>query len=101
MPKENEKSDGKMKIVKIKYLRIFLIALTYPIIMIIFNLMNGLAVNFTSLSIFSGTLGFLFETMLRAAWVWTIIMILWVIISLIKDSNIKKNMEKLGGIKVY
>jgi hypothetical protein len=84
----------------LKYFRIFLIAITYPIIMIILNLMNGLAVTFTTLSIFSGTIGFLFEVMLRGAWVFTVLIVLWIFYLLIKDSNFKKHMRSIGGIKI-
>lgn len=100
MPKGNENEGRSVKIVKIKYFRVLLIAITYPIIMILINLMNGLAENFTSLSIFSGTLGFLFQILLRGVWVWTILMFGWIIVMLIKDSNIKRNMARLGRIRV-
>ncbi len=102
MPNENEKGEGGViiGIVKLKYLRVFLIAMTYPVIIIILNLMNGLAVQFTSLTIFSGTLGFLFETMLRGVWIFTLVIILWIFYMLVQDSNVMKNIERLGRFKL-
>lgn len=79
-----------VEITKLKYLKIFLITILYPIVIIILNLMNGLAVNFMSLTIFTGIIGFLFETLLRLAWVWTVIMALWVFYLLIRDTNFRK-----------
>ena len=102
MPKDNERNErGEIiKILKLKYLRIFLISLLYPLIIILLNLTNGLAVNFSTLSMFSGILGFLFGVMLRGAWVFTLIIIFWVLYNLIKDSNVKKNIKKLGRFRL-
>ncbi len=103
LPSENQKNEDSaiIGIVKLKYLRILLIALTYPVLMIILNLMNGLAVNFTTLSIFAGTLGFLFEAMLRIVWPFTIVIFVWIVYDLVKDSNVRKNINKLGGLRIY
>ena len=103
LPGGNEKNEigTDIGIVKLKYIRIFLIALVYPFTMILLNLMNGLAVNFTTLSIFSGTIGFLFEIMLRGAWVFTILIFIWIIYLLIKDSNVKKNINKMGRFRMH
>lgn len=102
LPSDNDRNEKNIiiGIVKLKYLRVFLIAICYPILMIILNLMNGLAVNFASLDIFAGTLGFLFETMLRGAWFFTIVIVLWMIYLLIHDSNVMKNINRLGRFKV-
>ena len=96
MPSDNEKDDGgfETKVVRVKYFRVFLIFLLYPSLIILLNFLNGLAVNFTALSMFAGTLGFLFETMMRLAWTFTIIMIAWIVIMLIHDTNIKKQLDK-------
>jgi len=102
IPKENEKNSrgDDMRIVKMKYIRIFFIAITYPLIIILLNLMNGLANNFSTLSMFSGTLGFLFEVLLKGAWIWTLIMILWLLYKAIQDSNVSKNINKIGRFKL-
>ena len=99
-PHKNEKDDrGRtLKIIKLKYLRVFFISLIYPTIIVLLNLLNGLAVNFTTLTIFSGTLGFLFEMMLRLAWIWTLIIIAWIVVYAIQDTNAKKMMRKIRFI---
>lgn len=103
MPKDNEQnSRGEYtKIVKMKYLRILFIAILYPLIIVLLNLMNGLAINFATLSIFSGIIGFLFEVMLRGAWVFTVVILLWVIYKGIQDTNVKKAINNLGRFKLY
>ncbi len=97
IPSENERNEKGViiGIVKLKYLRILLIGILYPLIIIILNLMNGLAVNIATLSIFSGTFGILFEIMLRGAWPVTIILVVWMVYLLIKDTNIQKGISKL------
>ncbi len=101
LPSENERGgDGTVVgILKLKYLRVFFIGISYPLLLVILNLMNGLAVNFSTLSIFSGTLGFLFEIMLRVAWPFTVIISIWIVVLLVKDSNFKRGIRKLGGIR--
>ncbi len=95
MPSKNDKDDVGFEtgILKIKYVRVFFIALLYPLVILLLNFLNGLAVNFTALSLFSGILGFLFESLLRFSWPFTIIMIAWIIIMLIHDSNVKKRLD--------
>ncbi len=102
LPGENEKDERGtiIGIVKLKYLKIMLIALVYPLTMILLNLMNGLAVNFVTLSIFSGIIGFLFETMLRGVWVFSIVIVIWILYNLIRDSNVKKKIEQMGRFKI-
>lgn len=97
MPSSNEKDDSGFegKVVKIKYLRVVLIFLLWPSFIILLNFLNGLANNFTALSMFAGTLGFFFETMLRLTWPFTVIIIAWIIIMLIHDTNINKQFDRL------
>ena len=64
------------------------------------NLLNGLAINFASLGIFAGTLSFFFQTLMSLAWVFTVIIILWIFYLLIKDSNVQKNIDKLGRFRL-
>lgn len=101
LPSENDKNPNGaiIGVVRLKYIRIFIIAMCYPLIMIILNLMNGLAVNYATLGIFAGTLGFLFETMLRGAWVFTVLIFLWMFYLLVHDSNVLKNIDKIGGMR--
>lgn len=102
MPSKNEKDEkgSEIKILKLKYVRVFFIALTYPLIILLLNFLTGLAVNFSALSLFEGTLGFLFEMMLRATWGFIMIIILWIGYMLIHDSNVKKHLNKIGSFKI-
>jgi hypothetical protein len=101
-PGEN-KQDGEgnvIGIVKLKYLKVLFIALLYPMIILVLNFLNGLAVNLLSLEMFAGITGFLFETMLRLAWVFTIIIITWIVVLVIKDTNLKKQYSKIMNIRI-
>jgi len=102
LPNENSKNENDVVIgiVKLKYIRILLIAICYPVFLIMLNLLNGLAINFASLGIFAGTLSFFFQTLMSLAWVFTVIIILWIFYLLIKDSNVQKNIDKLGRFRV-
>ncbi|KKL09292.1 hypothetical protein LCGC14_2567330 [marine sediment metagenome] len=97
IPSENLKDERGVVIgiIKLKYIRILLIGILYPLTIVLLNLMNSLAVNVATLSTFSGTIGFLFQVMLRAAWPFTIILIVWVFYLLVKDTNIKRGINKL------
>ncbi len=103
MPSGNERDDVGFegKVVKIKYFRVLLISFLYPSIILLLNFLNGLAVNFTALSMFSGTLGFLFEIMLRMAWPFTILIITWIVIMLIHDTNVNRQLEKLNKFEPF
>lgn len=96
MPSKNEKNDQgfETKVVKIKYFRVFFIALMYPLTILLLNFLNGLAVNFSAISLFAGILGFLFETMIRLAWPFTIIVIAWIVVMLVHDTNLKKQLKR-------
>ena len=102
LPGENEKNENDVVIgvVRLKYLKIVLIAICYPLLIVILNLLNGLAVNFATLEIFAGTLGFFFSTMLNLSWIFIVVMITWVVYLLIRDSNVQKNIDKLGRFKI-
>ena len=102
MPKANDRDgDGfETKIVKIKYFRVIFIALIYPLTILLLNFLNSLAINFSALSMFSGVLGFLFETMLRLAWPFTVIMFAWIIVMLIHDTNLKKQLKKIENLRI-
>ena len=94
-PRDNQ--DVVIEITMAKYLKVFLIAILYPIVITILNLMNGLAVNFTSLTIFAGIIGFFFEILLRVAWIWTLLIIFWFAYLIIRDTNLKKLTKHYEG----
>ncbi|GAH88979.1 unnamed protein product, partial [marine sediment metagenome] len=103
MPSSNEKDDKGFegKVIKIKYFRVLLISFLWPSIILLLNFLNGLAINFTALSMFAGTLGFLFETMLRLAWPFTIIIIAWIIVMLIHDTNVNKQLDRFDKFNPF
>ena len=87
---DRNENGGVTRINKLKYLKIIFIAFTYPVIIILLNFLNGVAERFTTLTIFGGIIGFLFETMLSSAWIFTILIMIWIVYLLIRDSNFKK-----------
>ena len=95
MPNTNERDNGgfETKVIRMKYIRVIFIALIYALTIVLLNLLNGLAVNFSSLSMFWNLLGFLFEIMLRLAWPFTVILIAWIVVMLIHDSNLSKKLK--------
>jgi len=97
MPSTNEKDNGgfETKIIKVKYFRVAFIVITYGLTILLLNFLTGLAVNFSALSMFAGILGFLFETMLRLAWAFTVIMIAWIVVMLVHDTNLKKHLKSI------
>ncbi len=96
MPGSNEKDDGgfETKVIRIKYFRVLLIFFLWPSLIILLNFLNGIATNFTALSMFAGTLGFLFETMMRLTWPFTVIIIAWIVVMLVHDTNINRQLDK-------
>jgi len=99
LPSENEKNDQGyfLRINLKKYIRIFLIAILYPAIIILFNLMTAASNTLFAASQFSGIFGFLFETMLSAAWIWTIVIIIWLCYTAWKDSVTKDLIKEWEG----
>ncbi len=103
IPSSNEKDDSGFegKVIKIKYFRVLLIFLLWPSLIILLNFLNGLASNFTALSMFAGTLGFFFEIMLRLSWPFTVIIIAWIIVMLVHDTNINKQIDRFDKFNPF
>lgn len=102
IPSKNEEDDKgfETKILRLKYLRVLLIFLLYPLVLLLFNFLNGLAVNFSALSMFSGILGFAFETMLRLSWPFTFLIITWIVVMLIHDTNLNRQLDKFNKFSI-
>ena len=97
-PENKKDEDGNIiGISFIKYFRIFLIGISYALILLTFNLMNASALQLQSIPQFSGIIGGIFDLMLRGAWIWTFLIFLRVLVMLIKDSNISKQIKKMGN----
>lgn len=100
LPGDNIKGpQGEIGIIKLKYVRIILIAFTYALMIVLLNLITGVATNFLTLSFVANIFGFLFEMLLRLAWPFIVILFVWIGYLLIKDSNIKKQIKKFERIK--
>ena len=102
MPNKNESVAGQeTKIIKMKYIRFVFMFLIYPLIILLLNFLNGLANNFTALSMFSGIFGFLFKVMLSLAWIYTLVMIVWLIVMAVHDTNVNKQLKKIYNTDLF
>lgn len=91
----NATKDGEVVgITLIKYVRIILIGLSYGLILLTLNLMNALALASSQVTQFSGIIGGLFDIMIRMAWVWTLIIVIWIFVSIWKDNQLVKEIRK-------
>lgn len=77
-----------------KYLRVILIGISYGLIVVTLNLMNATATTSSQISQFSGIIGGIFSAMLSAAWVWTIIIVIWLAVMSWKDADFVNQMKK-------
>ncbi len=77
-----------------KYVRAVLIGISYGLILLTLNLMNAIANTTSEISQFSGIIGGIFLAMLSVAWVWTLIIIIWIGAMVWKDGNIIKEIQK-------
>lgn len=99
----NNKTDEQGNFIGIsfiKYIRLFLIGISYGLVIITLNLMNASALQLNAIPQFTGVIGFLFETLLRGAWIWTFVIFLFILVNIIKDSNLKKHIRSMGGINL-
>lgn len=77
-----------------KYLRVILIGISYGLIVVTLNLMNATATTSSQISQFSGIIGGIYLAMLSAAWVWTIIIVIWLAVMAWKDADFVNQMKK-------
>lgn len=99
----NEASGEFMGISLKKYIRVFLIGISYGLVLLTLNLMNAATSSLSEISQFSGIIGGLFLLMLGSAWVWTFCIFIWILVLVIKDSHliteIKQKLNE-GGIEI-
>ena len=77
-----------------KYVRIILIGISYGLILLTLNLMNAMATTTSEITQFAGTIGGIFSAMLSVAWVWTVIIIIYMGKMAWKDGNLIKEIEE-------
>ncbi len=99
IPYKNEVNEQGMtiKVSKLKYVKLFFVMLSYLLFIVFLNALIGLAINFVSLTLFFGIIGFLFETMNNLALPFGIFIIVLAFFEVIRDSNFNKNMKDLMG----
>jgi hypothetical protein len=98
---EKDNKGNVIQIVKLKYIKLMIIAIIWPLLALFLNLLNGLAINYAYLSIYSGTIGLLFSVMLKTTFIWFIIIALWIFILLIKDTNHRKIIKEYNLNNYY
>ncbi len=77
-----------------KYARMVLIGISYGFILLTLNLMNAMATTTGEISQFAGIIGGIFSAMLSVAWIWTIIIVIWMGITGWRDGNLIKEIEQ-------
>lgn len=97
--KRDENDGSIVKIVKLKYVKLFLIMFTYAMFVWFFNVLIGIADNFVSLSLYYGFVSFMFELMLRLALPFSIVILIIAGINILKDMNVQKEIKKWGKYK--
>ena len=76
-------------------MKLFFVSLSYLLFIVFLNSLIGLSENFVSLSLFSGTISFLFETLNNIAWPFIIFIVIVGFFEVIRDANFNKNMGDL------
>ena len=77
-----------------KYVKIVLIGLAYGLILLTLSLMETLALSLGVVTQFSGIIGGIFNILLRLAWPWTVIIIIWIGLTIYNDSNVMKTIKE-------
>lgn len=92
----NEKG-AVIKITKLKYVKLGFILLTWVLFTWFLNILIGLSDNFVRLTMYYGFFGFMFNLMnTLALWVGLIVLVI-AFFEIIRDSNLQKNLELIGG----
>ena len=77
-----------------KYVRVVLIGISYGLILLTLNLMNAMATTSAEIPQFAGIIGGIFLAMLSVAWIWTLVIVIWMGIMAWKDGNLIKEIEE-------
>lgn len=96
----NDKNESTGEVISInskKYIKIALFPLVYVSFIWFFNFIIGLTNNYLGLTLYSNTLGFIFEIMMKLVWPIIIITFIVELIVIIKDSNIRKEISIWTG----
>lgn len=92
-----DEKGAVIKITKLKYWKLLFIAMTYLFFILFLNVLVGISVNFVSLTIFSGILGFLFTALMSLSYPLGIVILVISLWEIVRDANIQKNIDKFGS----
>jgi hypothetical protein len=98
IPYDNDKdNDGNLiNISKIKYVKLFMMAITYLFLLLLVAMTKGLMDNYLYLTGFSNILNFIYWIMLNAIYPFIVLMFVFLVITLVKDGKLRKQLERGG-----
>jgi len=85
------------QIVKLKYVKLGLILISYVLFVWFLNVLIGLSDSFVSLRLFFGFVSFLFTILNNLALPLGIIILVWMGIEIVRDSNVTRELKKFGN----
>ena len=91
-----DEKGAVIQVTKLKYLKIFSIAISYMSFTYLLNLLNALSINYLILTQFSGYISYLFMTFIYLSLPIGIFLIILSLFELVKDANIQKAIERYG-----
>lgn len=92
----NEKG-AVIQVVKLKYVKLGLILLTWVLFVWFLNILIGLSDNFVNLTMYYGFFSFMFEVMNKISLPLSIVILIIAGIEIIRDTNIQKEIAKFGS----
>lgn len=88
-----------IKLTKLKYVKLGFIMLDYILFVWVLNMLIGISENFLTLTLFSGFVGFLFQTLNNLALPFSIFIFVLSLFEIIKDTKIQKIINQLGSYR--
>ncbi len=85
-----------IQVSKVKYLKLMLTLITYPLFLWLINILLGISENFVTLSMYSGFFGFLFYLLVRLSLPLVIFIIVVTFFNIIKDLHLNNMIKKFG-----
>lgn len=95
--KIDEETGAVIQLTKLKYVKLGFIMLTWVLLTWLLNILVALSDNLVNLSLFFGFFGFMFGLMTRLALPFGIIIIVIGLFEIIRDANLYKRIQELGG----
>lgn len=96
--KNNANEKGAIiQVTKLKYIKIFMIGLTYVMFTWLLNVLIALSDNYSFLTQYYGLISFMFTTLNKLALPFGIFLIVLSFFEIIRDANIQKAIERYGS----